>query len=102
MAGSVNEWTTSKTWDLVLKFLAVLALPLAGVIVGHEMRLTKIEENRWTIQQDMESQQTLRAEIAANYPPVWLKQSLDRIEAALLKNTDKLEVLNARVSKLEN
>ena len=52
---------TDRVWDVATKLTVAATIALAGVIFGHEMRLTSIESNRYTQKDALEREREVNA-----------------------------------------
>lgn len=56
---------SDRLWDVVTKLSVAVTIALAGMILGHEMRLTKIEANRYTQKDALEREREVNARFEA-------------------------------------
>ena len=84
-------------WE-ILKVTAVpLAFALGGFLFGHEIRISKIEETRFTDQDAAE----MYRELLENLPPQWLKDTIKELQKHCRATEIQISDLNARVQSLE-
>ena len=81
-----------KAWDLMLKALIPVVVFLCGVLLSHEMRITKIESNRFTLKDG----QVLEDKIRKDYPPQWLREQIAEMKVTLIKIEDRLRKAELR------
>lgn len=84
-------------WEVLKVLVVPLAFALGGFLVGHEIRLSLIEDNRFTDQDAAE----LRQEILKERPPPWLTDDLKQLQKHCRETELQLSDLLARVKALE-
>jgi len=77
-------------WDFATKATVPLAMVIGGALVTHEVRLTKIESNRFT----QEAARELERRIEAQIVPGWLKENINDMK-------DTLKAIEARLQQIE-
>jgi hypothetical protein len=84
-------------WELLRMAAVPLAFTLGGWIVGHEIRLTSIEANRFTDQDAA----AMHREILKELPPQWVREALKDLKDHHREMERQFSDLNARVKSLE-
>lgn len=82
---------------IIIPIMLALLLALGSVIVSLQVRVGKIEGNRWTDADALRSDRELRTwidERLSGYPPQWLREKLDELIAEVRR-------LEARIRELE-
>lgn len=70
---------SDRVWDLAGRVAVVIVLGVGSWMIGHEVRLSKIESNRFT---DAAAIQ-LERRILQQLPPSWLREDITEIKAML-------------------
>lgn len=96
-----NEKTklSDKVWEILVKVMVPVGIIAAGTIIGHEIRLTRIESNRFTDHDAGE----LRKDIMQALPPQWLRDEIrENKEWRLKMQADMARVLAEFQAHKEN
>ncbi|MCP5059020.1 MAG: hypothetical protein GY937_20135 [bacterium] len=80
----------SRVWDILSKVAFYLACVLGATAVAHEVRLSTIENNRFTDKDGME----LERRIMQGVPPEWFREDVSEIKT-------RLDSIDSRLRKIE-
>lgn len=95
-----------KFWDIAGKILVPLVFILGATLVGHEVRIAKMEGNRFTSQDWHEHAETIYGELAdikerlGGLPPGALLERVARLEATITALTGRIAELIAEVREM--
>ena len=80
----------------------MLSLAAGGVALGthfvlkdgeHDVRISKIEETRFTAEEGIKMESRLKEYMSDHYPPPWLRERLDDIKKTVESNAARLREL---------
>jgi hypothetical protein len=74
-----------------------VSIVIAGALIGHEVRLAKIEANRFT---DKDAA-VMERRILAESPPSWLREDLREIKAMIMREANRTDEILNRMAKIE-
>ena len=80
-------------WDVALKFAVPLVIGAFGMSINHEIRISRIEENRFTNADGA----ALEARVLDKLPPQWLREQVNEIKAAQKVMLDRMRELELKV-----
>lgn len=80
---------SERIWDMATKAAVPLSLLIGGAMVAHEIRITKLEETRFTTI----DAERMRREIESSYPPPWLRAQILEMKASLAEINTRLRDL---------
>lgn len=81
-----------KFWDVTSRIIVYVVIAMAGAVASHEVRINRIEENRFTAVDGAKMEQRLHDEIDA--VPSWLREKISEIgqnQKELLSRMRELE-----------
>lgn len=82
-----------RVWDFLLKLTVPAVLAACGIIVKHEVELSRILESRFSVQ----DAHALEMRVMANGVPAWLREQLAEIKVLLRQQDERMRVLEARI-----
>ena len=85
----------SLVWEILIKVSVPIVLGLGGMMLAHEIRLSKIEATRFTAKDGIE----LRDTITKQLPPEWLKEKVNKLERGQREIELKLERLMTKMEE---
>ena len=91
---SLAESTTpavSKLWDYLFRASIPIVLALGAAVIAHEVRIAKIESNRFTAGDWNRERLDMQRWVEDRYPPQWLKDQLTRLEIKVDRLAEKVK-----------
>lgn len=82
-----------RVWDYVFKAMVPIGLAAGGMVVAHEVRLTRMEANAFTVRDGRQLETKM-----ADTP--WLKESIAEIKQLLREQDKRLRAIENRVAQL--
>jgi hypothetical protein len=86
-----NGTKKDRVWDMLTKATVPITMIVATALISHEVRLSRIEENRFTDLDGAHLHQKLLEDFGKTYPPKWLLEDVKEIK-------DKLRDIEKAVS----
>lgn len=99
---------TEQVWDWLLKGSIPLVLGVLSYVVtmalqlaDHDKRMAIMEATRFTAEDGRNLLEVVRNELRRDYPPIWMRDMLTRLELQSDKVQAQLEKLDGRLDVLE-
>lgn len=79
----VENNTSARVWDMLLKAMVPLSVVIGGALIGHEVRLSRIEDTRFTKENGLQLERSFRQWVEQRFPPEWLLSDIADIKEEL-------------------
>ena len=84
----------SKIWEIALKALVPISILIGSVLIAHEVRISKIESNRFTDKDAAVHEAAMKEYVLQYSTPSWLRDDITEIK-------DTLKAVQSRLRELE-
>jgi len=97
MANGEISPKTFKVWDLLFRACVPIVAACCTALIMHEVRLAKIEDNRFTSTDG----RALKEELKSELPPAWLREQMRQIADGQAVLRDGQSAINNKMAHIE-
>ncbi len=87
-----------RAWDIMLKVTVPVTTLIAGTIVAHEIRLTRIESTSFTKKDGFALERDLKEWVDVRIQPAWRPEDLTEIKGVLRSISDRLHSVEGKLN----